>query len=1823
MSARTSSSAALAWAALALIGAVSASVEDTVYRGEATHYPAPTAVVTVPRAAQDTPASPVLDPGRLAEAARGSANGAVRVRVTGARVAGRAEGDVLLDFTTEWQNVHPPARVRRGALEGKADRTMGAGGLLGGGWRAAGGGAGSDTVLRDVAYRIPRWGDHVVLLADGVAVPLDPASARLPDGADPAAGMTLARRHDTRRVRFRFRVPERSRWIALHLFDYANGHVTLPLKGDPDPGGTSATLAGDTAGPLVLALDDPPGRVVSAEAPAGWRRLTVRLLGRSLVKRRGKGSIVQVGRDALWLQDGRGFLHGAAPATMDPLRFFPEYPTRVEAHFLLPEGARPARMLLRAGERALALDWPGAAEPALPEAAARWRDGELAEFALLGVAEHAGARVLDLAVHNLAAGKGLELDLGRQFRLTRAGTSLRPDRRKTAALVHGAPDRLVVPPGAVVRFLVAFPARAGDEWRLDYRGFRQRHRQALAAPPAIPETVLATRLAFAEVPEPSPQKRVPAPSRSAWKTARWPAAEAGGLTGETKAPPPRGGPARPAAAAQSGLEGFEVVEEVEPNDEPARAMPVQGDRPRAVRGRLEAREKRRDEDHFVLQTGGAPQLWDVVVEGRGVGELGYLDPGGRMAARARARREAPARLAGLYLLPGRHRFQVTAASRKGGDYVLRFLPRGVPDPSAEREPNDAVDRAQPVVFGRRYRGVLTPGDEDRYRFWLDAAARIRLHLEAGPGGSVRASLGDEARRRDVLRLDRRRNDSGVAVREVQLAHGDYTLRVRGDPGDYAFRLERHPPWAPEGPEAAVLALRFLDAPPTWAAFEDRGQAATVRLEIVNRGAQPRALHLKGWFSRWDWQAVPEDDTLRLEAGGAAAVPVRILAPPDIPSGEPVELWLGVADGETVQAAARLAMPVVCGAEVQGPRDVWPVPEPLRGGLDVAWRALGARLVGGGDARKAGPLIDGLTTPPGARWRWDPKKDPAPEVTVRLAGEAPVPVAGFLFHPMGCDGREMPGRFEVLLSQDGERFQSVLTGRLADRAVEQAFVLDAPVPARSARLRMLDAAVEAGSVRTVCLGEWKVVAAPDYAPSASGFDLADAALGGHLVWAAPHFDAGPMLRDDERILRARADGQGRLTWVLGFHHDRAARVTALAWRDWPEKARRGDPAIERVRVSFSTESPLGPWRGARDWTVAGQGPARLALDAPVWARFVRFEARGLEPGRYHVLPARLSVFEAPPGAEGYRSILGEWGHYRQRAQYEAVRETVPETGENRQGTRERPVALRAGVAVPGRVRLGADEDWYRLEVPAGRTLLELRLESDAVFRLAPTLFDEAGDKVPWLKAETAGGATVYQAQVAPGGYRLRVRELPRSVVVAWDQSGSVADYHPVIHRALARFARSIAPQAEYLNFLPFADTPRLLLEAGSDQTEHLLRALNDYDRRDSSSRAETNLIAAAEALAKRRGERIVVVITDAESGEEATRTEPLWRALAEARPRIFSIELHRGDQARGQQDRMQDWAMANRGRYDFFREPADLDAALARALCKVRRPARYTVAAQFARAEPGRLRLAPSRRAAAGAIELILDASGSMYKRLAGGRTRIDAAKAAVIDLVRNVIPPGTPVALRVYGHKAPRSCRTDLEVPLSPLDPARVERVVRRIRPQDRSRTPLAASIRQVAQDLAGAEGRRLVLLFTDGKESCGGDPEAAIRALQAQGVEVELNIVGLAIQDQAARSAFERWAAVGGGRYFQADDAETLAEAMKAALQPRFEVMDAAGKVVARGTVGGEAVELAPGTYRVQVSAAPPVSLEAVVVQPGRETVLALDPSPADSAQPTKGGTP
>jgi hypothetical protein len=238
----------------------------------------------------------------------------------------------------------------------------------------------------------------------------------------------------------------------------------------------------------------------------------------------------------------------------------------------------------------------------------------------------------------------------------------------------------------------------------------------------------------------------------------------------------------------------------------------------------------------------------------------------------------------------------------------------------------------------------------------------------------------------------------------------------------------------------------------------------------------------------------------------------------------------------------------------------------------------------------------------------------------------------------------------------------------------------------------------------------------------------------------------------------------------------------------------------------------------------------------------------------------------------------------------------------------------------------------------------------------------------------------------------------------------------------------------------------------------------------------------------------------------------------------------------------------------------------------------------------------------GAVEIILDASGSMLQKL-GAQRRIDIAKQTLMKLTTAVIPAGTPFALRVFGREVD-SCQTALDVPLSPLDAKAVSAKIGALVAKNNARTAIGASLLEVPKDLKAATGERIVIVLTDGEETCEGDPAAAIAALRKAGTSVRVNFVGFAIDEPRIAASFRRWADAGGGLYFDAQNAAALDTALARSLQPAFDLLDGQGKVVASGFVGGDPIRLLPGTYQLRRKGA--VSGGVSTVIKSKETAIA-----------------
>ncbi|WP_421785524.1 vWA domain-containing protein [Hyphobacterium sp.] len=185
-----------------------------------------------------------------------------------------------------------------------------------------------------------------------------------------------------------------------------------------------------------------------------------------------------------------------------------------------------------------------------------------------------------------------------------------------------------------------------------------------------------------------------------------------------------------------------------------------------------------------------------------------------------------------------------------------------------------------------------------------------------------------------------------------------------------------------------------------------------------------------------------------------------------------------------------------------------------------------------------------------------------------------------------------------------------------------------------------------------------------------------------------------------------------------------------------------------------------------------------------------------------------------------------------------------------------------------------------------------------------------------------------------------------------------------------------------------------------------------------------------------------------------------------------------------------------------------------------------------------------------AVQFILDASGSMGAS-AGAQTKMEIARTAFINALDVIEDANVMASLRAYGfdssveHTADASCpNTERMTGFTGDDMTELRAAAAGLSPY--GYTPIAASLEAAAMDLMETEAReRLIVLLSDGEETCGGDPVAMAETIRGWDINVSAYVVGFDL-DAAQEAQMRAVAAAAGGRYINAPDGEALAEAMR-----------------------------------------------------------------------------
>lgn len=180
--------------------------------------------------------------------------------------------------------------------------------------------------------------------------------------------------------------------------------------------------------------------------------------------------------------------------------------------------------------------------------------------------------------------------------------------------------------------------------------------------------------------------------------------------------------------------------------------------------------------------------------------------------------------------------------------------------------------------------------------------------------------------------------------------------------------------------------------------------------------------------------------------------------------------------------------------------------------------------------------------------------------------------------------------------------------------------------------------------------------------------------------------------------------------------------------------------------------------------------------------------------------------------------------------------------------------------------------------------------------------------------------------------------------------------------------------------------------------------------------------------------------------------------------------------------------------------------------------------------------------AAANIEIAIDSSGSMNAKI-GNESRMDIAKRTVKGVFGNL---DANIALRAFGHtygnteadKSKSCLDSELLVDFT-SDLSKIKTAIDPLAPS--GWTPLAYTIAKAGEDLKKFSDQGPVLIvLSDGLDSCNGDPAAEAKKLIDAGMKVTIHVVGFAVDDKTEAS-LKMLATAGKGNYYSASNATEL----------------------------------------------------------------------------------
>ncbi len=873
-----------------------------------------------------------------------------------------------------------------------------------------------------------------------------------------------------------------------------------------------------------------------------------------------------------------------------------------------------------------------------------------------------------------------------------------------------------------------------------------------------------------------------------------------------------------------------------------------------------------------------------------------------------------------------------------------------------------------------------------------------------------------------------------------------------------------------------------------------------------------------------------------------------------------------------------------------------IPQTFGLGANIALNALGGKVLASVTDEsyyEAADLIDGMiadeTGSLNTSFGWSANATDAPvDLVFAFHKDRVARIAGLAITPWRFENA-VPTKIEIYASETGlDGSWSRVGGQfgLKRHLGRQAFAFSEPVAAKVLWLRLFEnggsSAYHIGEVEVFETAETSILGDLD-------IDLARPALGGSLV-RPPRGDrpAGGAIDGDPVSGYSTTYPADYVIFTHAFRDGAEAKISAIRMREIPNSA---VPSPIRVKVEYS--SGLNP---AGDFEIFGEidipwsdGVAEIPITPNVKARFLRLTYFSAEGGRGLALAAS-EVIEAK--TEGYASVPAALRAKDNPAARLAdssahILEAQPDD------TADSARLLALDSLTEQELWPSTDVDYLRVGEAPERTRLSLSVQLSAGSQPDVSLLHVEGES-----ESITVGSTVNVKE----GDILRVsRPSAASSVLLIDDSGSMEGTRGAVVQAVRGFFKSRLPHEETA-VIRFSAEVAVLSDFSSD-AEELLTAVNGQLEQAGGTALYDGIMAALDMLEGKRGDRAIVLLSDGANSAGEADLQAVWDRLTASGVRLYAVGLGSGLDYHGSAiglaatpwRALQFFTGATSGQAMRAPTADSLKRIYEQISADLRAPSKYSVALAAQQIKLGELLVEYTGGilldANAPVVEIIFDASGSMRdrKRKIDGRLKIDVAKEVTKALIDS-LPDGTEVGLRVFGHRIQEGDEYDcvdieLIVPHGPLDRQEFSRAVDSIRAL--GTTPIYNSLLISLGDMRDlGPGPKKVLLITDGKEECQepGDVVALAKGFEAFGVDLQLDVVGFALADEATKAILNEAAVATGGVFTDAQDASSLAEGLRQSFHSaRIAARGATGETYF-GEVGGTPMLLESGAYEVDV---------------------------------------